>query len=263
MTINPARGQYRQVADLIRAAIERGDYPRGSALPREDELAERFGGINRTTVNKALRILSAEGLVQPLRGKGTFVSKIPPINRNAVARYSQTVRERANGRGAFDAEITALGMVPRSDLRVERVQPPAKVAKILGVSPDEVSAVIRARQMFADDVPVQIADSYIPLDIASGTPLEEEDSGQGGIISRFAELGYAQARITEHVTVRTPTPEEAQFLKLTEDQRVYDVTHVGRTADGRAVEVCLHVMPTHQWEFDYEWSADTPSDQQG
>jgi GntR family transcriptional regulator len=241
MTINPARGQYRQVADLIRAAIERGDYPRGSALPREDELAERFGGINRTTVNKALRILSAEGLVQPLRGKGTFVSKIPPINRNAVARYSQTVRERANGRGAFDAEITALGMVPRSDLRV----------------------VIRARQMFADDVPVQIADSYIPLDIASGTPLEEEDSGQGGIISRFAELGYAQARITEHVTVRTPTPEEAQFLKLTEDQRVYDVTHVGRTADGRAVEVCLHVMPTHQWEFDYEWSADTPSDQQG
>jgi GntR family transcriptional regulator len=45
---------------------------------------------------------------------------------------------------------------------------------------------------------------------------------------------------------------------MTPDQRVYDVTHTGWTADGRAVEVCLHVMPAHQWHLEYEW----PTDQQ-
>jgi GntR family transcriptional regulator len=34
------------------------------------------------------------------------------------------------------------------------------------------------------------------------------------------------------------------------------VTHTGWTVDGRAVEVCLHVMPAHQWHLEYEWPAD-------
>lgn len=255
MTIPPSRSQYRQAADLIRNKIESGDYPRGSALPREEELAATLG-INRATVNRALRILTAEGLVRAVRGKGTLVAKLPAIQRSAVSRYSREVRERAGGRGAFEAEIRALGMTPRSDLRVERVAPPEDVAEILGVPADEVSTVVRARRMYADDVPVQLADSYIPLDIAGGTALEEEDTGPGGMISRMADLGHAQVRITERVTVRPPTPEEIAFLDILEDHRVYAVTHVGWTAEGRAVEVCLHTMPTHQWLLDYEWPTD-------
>jgi hypothetical protein len=53
------------------------------------------------------------------------------------------------------------------------------------------------RRMYANDVPVQLAPSYIPLKIAEGTAIAEPDPGAGGIISRFAELGYAQVRITE------------------------------------------------------------------
>ncbi len=109
-----------------------------------------------------------------------------------------------------------------------------------------------------DDTPVQIADSYIPLEIAAGTAIEDTDSGPGGIISRFADLGLGQTRITEEVDIRPPSPDEAEFLEMSPDQRVYDVTHAGWTTDGRAVEVCLHVMPAHQWRLEYEW----PTDQQ-
>jgi GntR family transcriptional regulator len=258
MPINPSRSQYRQAADLIRAAIENGDYPRGKALPREDELAEKLG-IDRSTVNRALRILAAEGLVQPIRAKGTIVNSIPRIRRNAVARYSREARERAGSRGAFDSEIKGLGLTPKAVLTVSREVPPAEVAAVLDVSAEEVSTVKRARRMFANDTAVQLADSYIPLDLAQGTAIEVEDSGPGGIISRLAEIGHAQVRITEEVDVRPPTPEEANSLGLSEDHRVYQITHTGWTAEGRAVEVARHIMPTHLWTLEYEFPADPPA----
>jgi GntR family transcriptional regulator len=247
--------QYHEVAQRLQAAIEDGRYPRGSKLPTEDELAAEFG-VYRVTVNRALGILRGLGLVYVHRGKGTFVTEIPPIYRNAVLRYSREARERSGGRGAFDAEISALGYTPRVDLTVTRGRPPQRVADILGISADEDSCVIRARRMFADDAPVQLADSYIPASIADGTVLEEHDSGPGGIVSRFSDLGHAQVRITERLGVRPPTAEEAQFLGMTADQRVYDIMHTGWTADGRAVEVCLHVMPVHQWDLEFEWPVD-------
>jgi GntR family transcriptional regulator len=247
--------QYHEVAARLRDAIASGEYPRGSQLPIEERLAEQLG-VHRVTVNRALSILRAEGLVYVRRGRGTFVTEIPSIRRNAVVRYSREARERSGGRGAFDTEITALGHAPRSDVTVSEVVPPSRVAAILGVSDQEPTCVRRARLMYADDTPVQIADSYIPLEIAAGTAIEKHDSGPGGIISRFAELGLAQVRITEEINIRPPAPDEAAFLKMTPDQRVYDVTHTGWTAGGRAVEVCLHVMPAHQWHLEYEWPAD-------
>lgn len=183
-----------------------------------------------------------------------FVTELPPILRNAQARYAASHREQ--GRGAFDVEVRALGKEPRIEQTIERVTPPASVADILGISADEPSTVVRARKMSAGETPVQLADSYIPVDIAAGTALEQPDSGPGGIISRFAELGHAQVRISERIAVRPPTTDEAQFLGMTEDQRVYEITHTGWTADGRAVEVCVHVMPTHVWTLEYEWSTE-------
>lgn len=246
----PSRSRFRQVADVIRDFIQRGDYPRGSAIPREDLLATQLG-VSRATVNDAIRVLVAEGLVRIHRGVGMFVTDLPPILRNAQARYAATHREQ--GRGAFDVEVRSLGRDPRIEQNIERVTPPASVAEILGVPADEPSTVVRARRMSAGDTPVQLADSYIPLDIAVGTALERPDSGPGGIISRFAELGYAQTRISERIAVRPPTSGEAKFLAMTEDQRVYEITHTGWTAEGRAVEVCVHVMPTHLWTLEYEW----------
>ncbi|WP_157255066.1 GntR family transcriptional regulator [Nonomuraea typhae] len=250
MRSTPKRSVFRHVADVIRKAIADGEYPRGSALPKEDELADELG-VSRATVNDAVRVLVAEGLVRVHRGVGMFVTELPPIVRNAAARYSTDERER--GRGAFDVEVKALGRTSRVRVRIERVAPPARVAEILKVSPNEPSTVARIRHMGADDIPLQVATSYIPVEIAAGTAIEQEDTGPGGIISRFAELGHKQVRITESVTARPPTAEEISYLAMTEDQRVFEIFHTGWTAEARAVEVCVHVMPTHAYVLDYEW----------
>ena len=77
MAIDTPRPEYMQVADAIRAAIEAGEWEPGTLIPPEPELAARFG-TTRATVNRALSILRAEGLIRPKQGRGTTVRLVVP-----------------------------------------------------------------------------------------------------------------------------------------------------------------------------------------
>jgi GntR family transcriptional regulator len=96
----------------------------------------------------------------------------------------------------------------------------------------------------------------VPLALFADTVLEQADEGTGGMVSRMAELGHAQVRVTESVQSRPATPDEARTLGLSEDQSVYDLVHIGWTADDRPIEVSLHTMPTHLWILDSEFPID-------
>ncbi|MER7131354.1 GntR family transcriptional regulator [Streptosporangium saharense] len=256
--MSPVSSQYRDVASVIRVRIHEGAYARGKALPKEEILAAELE-VNRATVNRAIRILEAEGLVRVHRGVGWIVHELPPLPRDAATRHNREARERQGSRGALAAELAALGHRLRSENTVGPGRPPARVAEILGVDQNTDSVVIRARRMCANDVPIQIATSYIPLSIAAGTPIEQEDSGVGGISSRLAELGHGQAEIEECINVRPPTPQEGSFLRMTEDQRIYEIIHTGWTGDDRPVKVTVYIMPTHQWNLRYRYPVD-PAD---
>lgn len=257
MTSN--RPAFRHVADQIRSAIEAGTYAPGAQLPGDMTLASQFN-TSRATIGLAVRSLLAEGYLIK-KGRNYAVSPLlKKILRDANVRYRKSRREQgpdgSPSRGAFASEVKALGMRAGSDVTVDRVTPPANVAALLEVPADEHSVLSRSRRMTADDVPVQLATSYIPGDIAFDSPLESVDTGPGGMISRLAELGFAQADVTEEINVRTPTTEEVDQLQLPEDARVYELLHIARTAEGRAVEVAVHVMPTHQWTLRYGWTLD-------
>ncbi|MER7361984.1 GntR family transcriptional regulator [Nonomuraea wenchangensis] len=250
-----ATSQYREIAAEIRNRIKNGTYPRGRAIPKEEALAGELDA-NRATVNKAARILEAEGLVRAHRGVGWIVHELPPLPRNATMRHSRERRERGGSRGALATELAELGYELRSDNTVGLGRPPQNVASILNVDPTSNSVVIRARRMRANDVPIQIATSYIPAEIAQGTPIEQADPGVGGISSRLAELGHAQTEIEERITVRPPARQDAAFLRMTEDQRVYEIVHIGWTEDDRPVKVTVYILPTHQWDLSYRYPVD-------
>ncbi|HDR9154835.1 GntR family transcriptional regulator [Burkholderia vietnamiensis] len=74
MPIQPIQNRrlYQQIADKLSAMIESGDFPPGSYLPPERELAERFG-VSRTSVREALIALEVNGLVSVRVGDGVKV----------------------------------------------------------------------------------------------------------------------------------------------------------------------------------------------
>jgi GntR family transcriptional regulator len=67
---------YHQLADLLMAGIESGDYETGSRIPSEPELA-RSHGIGRPTVRQATELLIRKGCLERRRGSGTFVIEPP------------------------------------------------------------------------------------------------------------------------------------------------------------------------------------------
>lgn len=63
---------YEQVVERVRGMIEDGMYRKGDLLPSEKELMEMMG-VSRITVREAMRILSEAGVIQTIKGKGSFV----------------------------------------------------------------------------------------------------------------------------------------------------------------------------------------------
>lgn len=257
MSLESSRSQYRQVADLLRAGIESGEYAPGSVLPAEPDLASRFG-VSRVTINRAVQLLRGEGLVRVLRGRGTVVRAIPAIRRNSTQRYRKAAREEGEGRGAFDFEIRRLGLTPRTEVvQLEAVRPPTAAAEVLGLEEGE-KALIRKRQLFADDEPVLLAISYVPWTIAEKAGITQVDTGPGGSYSRLADIGLGPVRFSEDVRVRIPTAEEESFFSLSEAQQVFEIVHISWLADGRAIEYRVDTLPTFQWIMHFEWDAEQP-----
>jgi GntR family transcriptional regulator len=68
------RPVYLQVADILRAAIERGELAPDRAIPSEARLMQEHG-IARETARKAVRVLADEGLVYVVQGRGVYVTQ--------------------------------------------------------------------------------------------------------------------------------------------------------------------------------------------
>jgi GntR family transcriptional regulator len=243
---------YGQIVTTLREEIVSGLYT--AAVPPGAELAARFG-VSESTINRALSQLRSEGLVRTQQGRGTMVNPVPVIRRDAMARQRAGSRESGGSRGAFDAELRAADLDPHTEVEVGRAVPAGSIARLLDI-PEGTEAVYRKRRMFAGDWPVQVATSWIPAEIADGTPIAEPDTGPGGIYSRLADLGHAPAQFTEEVRVRVPDDDEVTALSIDPDHRVYTITRVAADRTGRPVEVNTIVMPTHQWTLAYTWQAE-------
>jgi GntR family transcriptional regulator len=244
---------YRQIADHLRAGIREGQYPEGTPLPSETQLAEMYD-VTRMTARQAVDVLKNEGLVRSEHGRGVFVRQRPTVHRLARNRFTRQRRE--TGKGAYDVEMKELGFTPGVELvEVGPVTPSDEIVKRLQLDPGE-QALIRQRRMYANDEPMQLATSYIPWSLAKGTPMAERDTGPGGIYSRLADIGHAPVRFTEDVSARMPTPEEAEFLRLTPPQPVFFLIRVAFDGKDRPVETCEHIMSGDRWQLSYAWEAD-------
>jgi GntR family transcriptional regulator len=69
-----------RLTELLRSRMREGAYGVGARLPTEMELAEEYG-VSRQTVRRAYQSLVNQGLVHRTRGRGTFVSAVPPDGR--------------------------------------------------------------------------------------------------------------------------------------------------------------------------------------
>jgi GntR family transcriptional regulator len=245
------RPPYRQIADHLRAAIDAGHLRPGDRLPSEAELRQHYG-VARMTARQAIQELRSEGRVIAEHGRGVFVRQPPPVRRLASDRFAR--KHRAAGKAAFLAEAEKSGFRPHVDqIEVARVEASAAVRERLQL--DDGLVLSRSRRYFADDRPVELAVSYLPLSIAEGTAIAEIDTGPGGVYARLEEAGHSLDRFVEEVTARMPTTEERRRLELQMGVPVLVVVRTAYDIAGTPVEVCDTVKAASAFILEYDFKA--------
>ena len=221
------RARYQQIADRLRDRINYGVYGPGERLPSEPDLIEEYQA-SRNTVRLAIALLTNQGLVVTRQGLGTFVQQ--------PTRPFTALLSRVNvspGEHHIDTALPVVGPAAsqpetaRSTV-VETDEATASVAASLDIKQGD-PVVIRRSQRFLGEVPWLLVASFFPMDLASGTALEQAGPIEQGSIKLLADLGHPQQGFRDEIAARMPDAREFEFFGLTTGT---PVIVVGRTAYG-------------------------------
>jgi UTRA domain len=126
----------------------------------------------------------------------------------------------------------------------------AEIAAALHVA-DGARVVLRRSHLYLDQAPWSLVASYYPMDIASGTPLEQAGQMEQSAGLVLAELGHRPAGYRDDIYARMPDPTEAEFFQL---GSVVPLTVVSRIAydTSRPVRLTMYVYRADQVRLRHE-----------
>ncbi|MBM3547977.1 MAG: FadR family transcriptional regulator [Alphaproteobacteria bacterium] len=132
------------VYDQILRLIGRGEYPRNTKLPTENELGARFG-VSRPVIREALARLRDEGIVRSQQGSGTFVERGP----EAAALAYPAIRSVADMQWFYEFRIVVEGQSAYIAAERHTKETLADIAKSLT---DAESAIAEANANLGSDL---------------------------------------------------------------------------------------------------------------
>ena len=223
---------YAKVKQHLKDGLAGGRWPAGALMPSEAELVAQFG-VSRMTVNRALRELRSEGLVERTQGVGTFAA---PLHRVAS---TLTIRD-------LHEEIESRGQHHRAEVHVAREEraPPALADRLGLKAGARVFHTLIVHR--CNDVPLQCEDRYVnpafapdylKTDFTRTTPTHYLLE-----VAPFWEADYA-------IEASAPTAEEARLLEIGEHDPCLVVvrrTH-GRNAP---ITIARLVHPGHRYAIE-------------
>lgn len=226
---------YRQLEELIKQRIARGELRAGERIPSENELAEACG-ISRMTVRKALDRLVMEGHLFRRQGKGTYVAE--PYADRIPALFS------------FAGNMSAQGLAVRTAVVRQRVVPaPPGVAERLGL-PRGTDVIEIKRLRFVAEGPAAVHTTY--LDYGSFEPLLNYDLSREGlsrVMERIFGLNLSYSR--EVLEVSLAAPADAQLLEVEPNSPVYLVEGVAFDAHDHPVKLTRGLYRGDRFQFTF------------
>jgi DNA-binding FadR family transcriptional regulator len=135
---------YRQIADQIAELIYAGEFPAGSRLPAERELAQLLG-VSRPSVREALIALEIEGLVDVRVGSGIYVKPVLPAAHLVTRLVEPGPFDVIAARVLVEGETAALAAVKATPALVSSI---AETLDMMEVEFGKTSSGINADSLF-------------------------------------------------------------------------------------------------------------------
>lgn len=200
------RAGYKDIKATILTRLRDKTWPPGSFLPNEVDLAAEFG-CARTTINRALRELAEEGILDRKRKAGTRVNALP-------------IRQARFAIPAISAEVAKTGATYRyARVGREIMDAPEWLAAQLDLTPG--ADVLHLRCMhYADGQPFQFEDRWIVLDtVPSARDVAFVALGPNEWL--IAEVPFTNAQLS--FSARVAGRDLATFLNAAEGDALYTV----------------------------------------
>jgi GntR family histidine utilization transcriptional repressor len=222
---------FQAIKSHVLAKIHDGVWREGEAIPGEEALAREFG-VSRMTVNRAIRELSAEQIVERIQGSGTYV---------AQQKYQSTLVAIRN----IADEIAARGHRHQSELhRLERLKAGEALGRRMGLPADQVlfhSVVVH----FENGQPIQVEDRHVNPHVAPDYLAQDFNSfTPNAYLMRVAPLQAVRFEIEASL----PPPHIRDMLHMPPAEPCL-VLHRQTQSMGQVASVAIMWHPASRYRF--------------
>jgi DNA-binding GntR family transcriptional regulator len=228
--------KYLQMANSIRDDILEGRLVPGDEVPSERELAADWQ-VARPTAARALAELRRLGLVESMRGSGTFVAG-PALAHRAEERFRTFQQRGVIYPASQHAEILA----------AEVVEAPPEVIAALELS-EGSKAIRRQRRTMEADQANELSVSWFDPSLVEAAPrlLQRERIREGTTAYVEQVTGRVATMAEERECARRATAEEADLLGLARSGAVLLTEHRVLDAAGSPMEWAQSTCPAGRW----------------
>lgn len=218
---------YRQMYNSLKKDIREGRYAPGSFLPTESEMEELYG-VSRTTVRRAIGMLTNEGYLSVTQGRGTEVQEISTSQHlNKITSFTETLRRKGY-------------QVSTQGLAQEKVPAPDYIRDALALREGEQVYHIQ-RVQCADGKPVCVMEDYVAANQAPGFHIQES-----GCVSVYAcleeEYGLFLKDAVEHISAVSASFTQSQILRIPVGAPLLHSRRIANTEHGALIYSSLYVV---------------------
>jgi len=211
---------FNQIANELRRNIRNGLYKKDNQLPKQTELAEQYQ-TSRVTIQKALNLLQAEGLIYGKKGTGTYINpKQSVLDYNADIYHGLT--KRLGQAGVISSQIISFDILLPDELEQEKL----KIDKN-----QPIYDIVRLRLL--DGVPLVIEYTAMPVAII---PNLTEDILTGSIYQYLNSLNLTIGDALRRIKADKPDTYDQKYLNCELTDPVLEIEQTVFLTDGRPFE---------------------------
>lgn len=229
--------RYQELADDLRTAILRGDFPAPDQFPTENELCTRYG-VSRFTVREALRALQNEGLIRRKRGSGTVIQP-------AAARGGALHQPLSNV-----GELLQYARDTRVDFALigETALPKSLVEQLPSPMPGKWSHFRGLRISEGLGAPIALTDAYVHPELRAA--VAQLDPGQDTLFRQLEFYGHLRIeRVTQDIQAMPAGATAAAELKVARRSPCLRILRCYYDTTGRLFEISASLHPGERFAY--------------
>lgn len=217
--------KYEIIANKIRQRIIDETYKSNEYLPNQETLMNEFN-VSRTTLNKAITVLSMEGLVYSKRGAGTKI-----MNRNFWYNSNEDSRKEYKG---LAAQMKAAKRNLVNEIIEFNVELADKVIQDKLKLKDKAPVYKIIRLRILDSEPYIIEHTYIPVNLVPGLNEKEAKKSIFEFMRNILKIEFLGS--FKYFRADTADEYDIKYLKCDSNTPIFEVEEINFTLEGEPIE---------------------------